>query len=1255
MLYRRVFVPISLILVLMMQFLPGTFMGPRPAAASACDWAQFTADVTVPDGTSFAPGTPFLKTWRLKNIGACTWTTSYSAVLTSGAQMNAPAAIYFSTSVAPGDSINISANMVAPSTPGHYRGNWILRNASGGLFGVGSSADAIFWVDIYVTTSYSSTYDFVSNFASATWTSGAGGLPAPGTDGDPKGFVLKVNSPQLEDGSVDPSAGLVVSPQNVTGGYIQGVYPAYTVQPGDHFLSILNCAYGASGCYVNFRLNYQIGSGPVQTLWSFNERYDGLYFRANIDLSSLAGQSVNFILYMADVSGHGTPSGDRAEWVETKIAGSGGGVPIPPIPPTTTCDKGAFVSDVTVPDGTYFTTGTAFTKTWQIRNVGTCTWTTSYALAFAFGNQMSAPSLVYLPSNVNPGDTVNFSVNLVAPSVPGHYRSYWRFRNASGAPFGVGTGNVTFFADINVTSGSPGTSADLQVNINNGITTYTPGGAVTYNIDVWNNGPQSVFGALFSDGKPSQITSWTWTCTPDSGAACLSGSSNLVGNFADTVSIPAGRKVSYTAVALISGSATTDLVDTATIAVPAGTTDPNPANNSASHTDASPASSTNSTTTITASTPNPSAPTQTVNVSVTVTGGGATPTGWVAIGGADTTCTITLTGGSGNCNVVFNTAGTKTLVAIYSGDSHYTSSASTTTHTVISPSTSSTTTITAQTPNPSAPGQTVSVSVKVSGSGATPTGTVAITGTDSNCNITLASGTGSCNVSFSSTGTKTITATYSGDLTYGSSTTSKSHDVVPAATLSTTTITADSPDPSVPGQVVDVEVTVSGTPTIPTGTVDITGADHNCTITLSGGTGGCGVIFDSSGSKTIKATYSGNSNYAVSSDTASHTVSTGGAATATTITSSIPDPSTPGQAVVISVTVSGAGLPAPSGTVTISGADTNCTMLLAGGTGSCNVKFNSTGHKTIVATYSGDGTFAASSGSATHNVIKGSTTTTILSQTPNPSQPTQPVAISFSVIGGGATPTGTMTITGADVNCSITLSGGNGSCSVIFNTIGVKTLTATYSGDSNYLTSSVAATQTVKNSTTVAISSDVPDPSLPSDAVTVTVTVTGPGAPPTGTVDITGADTNCTTGGLAPLGPNSATANCAVIFNTAGAKVLTATYGGDANYVGSTGTTSHTVNKGPSITAITVVAPEPSNPFQSVAVTVTVSGAAVTPTGSVGITISGVSSSCNIALVAGTGTCNVVFNATGTFTIKATYNGDNNYSGSFAIWTHTVS
>jgi uncharacterized repeat protein (TIGR01451 family) len=446
--FRRIFIPVAMIMVLVVQFLPGTFLGARPVAASACDAAGFVADVTIPDGTVFAPGAAMAKTFRLKNVGTCTWSTSYAIVFSSGSKMGAPSVVNLPTSVAPGETVDVTVNMTAPSAPGHYRGNWMLRNASNVLFGVGPTGTWVFFIDIVVSSgSPVVAYDFASNACAAVWTSGAGTLACPGTDGDSRGFILQEAAPKLETGATGP-AGLLTAPQNVTDGYIQGVYPAYTVQSGDHFMSIINCDYGSTGCYVTFQLQYQIGSGTINTLKSFKEKLDGLYYNLNVDLSSLAGQNVTFIL---KVLATGSPTGDRAVWSGPRVAHGGGG-PVPPL--SSACDKGAFIADVTIPDGTVMTGGTAFVKTWRLMNVGTCTWTTSYRLVFNAGDYMGVTSSAFnLPTSVAPGGSIDLSLNMIAPPASGTYFSYWKLRNASGVDFGVGpSGNTNFFVKIKVVS-----------------------------------------------------------------------------------------------------------------------------------------------------------------------------------------------------------------------------------------------------------------------------------------------------------------------------------------------------------------------------------------------------------------------------------------------------------------------------------------------------------------------------------------------------------------------------------------------------------------------------------------------------------------------------------------------------------------------------------------------------------------------------------------------------------------------------------
>jgi uncharacterized protein YkwD len=94
-------------------------------------------------------------------------------------------------------------------------------------------------------------------------------------------------------------------------------------------------------------------------------------------------------------------------------------------------NKAAFVADVTVPDNAVINAGEAFTKTWRVSNTGTCIWASDYALSYYSENAMGAPASVPLGITY-PGETLDISVQLTAPSSPGTYRGNFVIKNAEG-------------------------------------------------------------------------------------------------------------------------------------------------------------------------------------------------------------------------------------------------------------------------------------------------------------------------------------------------------------------------------------------------------------------------------------------------------------------------------------------------------------------------------------------------------------------------------------------------------------------------------------------------------------------------------------------------------------------------------------------------------------------------------------------------------------------------------------------------------
>lgn len=319
---KSVFKMVSAVLLVML------FLAVLPAAAAGaggyyppCNRAVFIKDVTVPDGSRVAPGENFTKTWQVLNAGTCTWTTDYEMVFAQGENFGATSPQKLTTPVPPGATVNLSLDMVAPGTPGIHYSHWKLSNGSGEVFGVGRWGQVAIFAKINVVIPPAVTYDFAANVTAATWSSGAGSVtPNSVSAGDPFGTVWEVASPKLENGTSVSHAGLSVEPNAAYNGFIQGVYPEYTVKKGDRFQATVGCNFGASGCFVLFSLKYQIDGGPVYTHWAFKERLEGLNYNANINLDRLAGKNVKFILH---VSSYGPPVGDSAVWIHPVIVGKG--------------------------------------------------------------------------------------------------------------------------------------------------------------------------------------------------------------------------------------------------------------------------------------------------------------------------------------------------------------------------------------------------------------------------------------------------------------------------------------------------------------------------------------------------------------------------------------------------------------------------------------------------------------------------------------------------------------------------------------------------------------------------------------------------------------------------------------------------------------------------------------------------------------------------------------------------------------------
>jgi Bacterial Ig-like domain (group 3) len=717
------------------------------------------------------------------------------------------------------------------------------------------------------------------------------------------------------------------------------------------------------------------------------------------------------------------------------------------------------------------------------------------------------------------------------------------------------------------------------------------------------------------------------------------------------------------------------------------------------------------TTTSVTSSANPSVVGQAVTYTATVAANPAsagTPTGNVefldggtaiaACGGASGN---PLSGASATCVVSYGAVGSHTITAKYLGSTNFSASAvsSSITQTV---NAAATTTAVASNHNPSVVGQavtyTATVAVSAPGSGTPPssdtvtfkdgastiscgTGSVAFNGTTATCVVTYASTTGSPH---------SVTAVFGGDANYAGSTSSTLTQTVNKA-ATTTSLTSTS-NPSVVGQQVfytaTVAVSAPGAGT-PSGSDTVTFKDGASTISCGSGSTAfngtlatCSATYNTTtGSPhSITAVFGGDANYAGSTSPAlNQTVNQ--AATTTSVTSTL-NPSTVGQqvtyAATVAVTAPGAGAPSGSDTVTFKdGATTlSCgsgSTAFNGTTATCVVTPTTAGSHSITAAFGGDANYSASTSSALSQTVNAASTTTSVASNHNPSVVGQAVTYTATVAvtaPGSGTPSNTDTVTFKDgastISCgtgSVAFNGTTATCVATPTTAGSHSITAVFNGDANFATStSSALSQTVNAAATTTAVASSANPSVVGQAVTYTamVAVTAPGAgTPSNSDTMTfkdGASTiSCGTGSVAF---NGTSATCVVTSNstTGSPHSITAVFGGDANYAGSTSSTlTQTVNKAATTTAVASSA-NPSVVGQAVTYTATVAVSAPgagTPANSDTVTFKDGAStiSCGTGSVSFNGTsatCVVTYNSTtgSPHSITAVFGGDANYSTS---------
>lgn len=481
--------------------------------------------------------------------------------------------------------------------------------------------------------------------------------------------------------------------------------------------------------------------------------------------------------------------------------------------------------------------GTNSTQSVTCTNTGGATLTIS--TIGVTGTGYSLGTVPVTPFAINPGGNFNYQVVFTPPSVGSFPGTATVTNNGTS-----GNANTTL-------SGTGFLQSNFAISKTDGVTTVTAGSTLTYTIVVSNGGPSAASGVPVTDNFPGTITGVNWTCGATVGSSCGSGGSS--GNINTTVNLAAGGSATFSATGTVAPSATGTLSNTANVGVPAGVTDPNLSNNSA--TDNNTAVTQSANLSITKSGPPTVTPGQNINYIITVTNAGPSDASNVSV--ADPTPPgLNFVSNTGDCTTAFPCAlgtmtpgQTKTINTTFFVPSGYTGSVSNTatvSSTTTDPNlTNNTTTVTAggsslanlaitkTGPANVTAGQNITYTITVTNAG--PSDAAAVSVADPNSTgLNWVSNSGDCTGAFPCAlgtvpagGTRTITSVFNVPASFASpsvtntatvsSTTPDSSSANNSSSATTTvapgsadvSISKTGPATAVPGQNISYTVTVT--------------------------------------------------------------------------------------------------------------------------------------------------------------------------------------------------------------------------------------------------------------------------------------------------------------------------------------------------------------------------------------------------------------------------------------------------------------
>ncbi len=539
----------------------------------------------------------------------------------------------------------------------------------------------------------------------------------------------------------------------------------------------------------------------------------------------------------------------------------------------------------------------------------------------------------------------------------------------------------------------------------------------------------------------------------------------------------------------------------------------------------------------------------TLTVTAALTSNGVAPTGTLTL--RDSGAVIATQNASGAGSFSFSTSslpiGSHTLTAVYAGNSDDSTAVSSAITVVVQQGPTSTAFTTSA--NPSILGKSLTLSASVTSVSPSVTGSIAFEdGGKVLGSVSLVNGAATFTIASLGFGAHTLTAVYSGDTNHGISTSAGIAEQIVEPATATLASTAN---PSISGSSVTFTAKIAGVgATIPTGSVIFSDGSTTLGTEMLDATGAAAFQTTSLavGSHTISVSYTGDRNYSAASANLIQTVQI--ANTQVTLTASA-NPTTYHTVLDLAASISSNGS-AAMGTVTFTdgGVSIGSAVLNGSGVATLATSTLSPGEHTFIANYAGDGTAGASVSTPLVVTVKQLTSTAVVTSS-NPSTTLSAITFTATVTNSGVgAPTGAVTFTdaGNDIGTATLNGSGQASLTVPSLSAGNHSIAASYGGDATDFNSvSANLNQSVQlRSTTTSLAASQTNASDDMQVTLIAIVRWSGATTPTGTVTFSDASGTLGTSTVDSTGVATLT-----IDLQASTETITATYGGDSAYAGS--------------------------------------------------------------------------------------------------------